>query len=80
MKTTTSFAVSKWGFLLAGLFWYVGSFGQVAINTDGSEPDASAILDVNSTTSGILIPRMYADDRDAIISPATGLLVYVLER
>ena len=49
---------------------------QVAINTDGSSPDASAMLDIKSDTSGILIPRMTQAERDAISSPATGLMVY----
>ncbi len=52
---------------------------QVGINTDGSTPDASAMLDVKSTTSGLLIPRMTIADRDNIASPATGLLVYVTD-
>jgi hypothetical protein len=49
---------------------------QVAISTDGSLPDNSAILDVNSTDKGMLIPRMTAAQRDAIVSPATGLLIF----
>ncbi len=52
---------------------------QVGINSDGSAPDASAMLDVKSTTSGLLIPRMTAANRDNIVSPATGLLVYVTD-
>lgn len=50
--------------------------GGVAINTDNSDPDASAILDVKSTTQGVLIPRMTDADKTAIIAPATGLLIY----
>ena len=49
---------------------------QVSVNTDGSDPDASAMLDIKSTTSGLLIPRMDSAQRVAIPSPATGLLVY----
>lgn len=49
---------------------------QVAINTDGSQPDASAILDVKSNTKGILIPRMLETERLNINSPAKGLMVY----
>lgn len=49
---------------------------QVAINTDGSSPNASAMLDVTSTTKGILIPRMTEEQRDSISSPATGLMIY----
>ncbi len=52
---------------------------QVAINNDGSAPDASAMLDVKSTNSGILIPRMTATEMNNITSPATGLLVFVTD-
>lgn len=38
--------------------------------------DASAILQANSTSRGFLAPRMTTAERDAISSPATGLLVY----
>ena len=50
--------------------------GSVGINTDGSSADASALLDVKSTTQGVLVPRMSAQQRGLIGSPATGLLVY----
>jgi hypothetical protein len=49
---------------------------SVAINTDGSTADASAILDVKSTSKGILIPRMTTAQRTGITTPATGLLVF----
>jgi len=42
----------------------------------GTSPLASAILDVASTTKGILIPRMSTTERNAIAAPANGLLVY----
>ncbi len=49
---------------------------QVAINTDGSNADASALLDVKSDTAGLLIPRMTQVQKDSISSPAEGLLIY----
>jgi hypothetical protein len=54
----------------------VSSRAQVAINADGSLPDSSAMLDVNSADKGMLIPRMSAAQREAIISPATGLMIF----
>ena len=49
-------------------------FAQVGIGT--TNPDASSILDLTSSSQGLLAPRMTAVQRDAIISPATGLLIY----
>ncbi len=49
---------------------------NVAINSDGSAPDPSAMLDVKSTTKGLLLPRMSGAQRIGIVSPATGLMVY----
>ncbi|MEO7312932.1 MAG: FG-GAP repeat protein [Chitinophagaceae bacterium] len=50
----------------------------VGISSDGSQPNASAQLDVKSTTKGVLIPRMASTERAAIVNPAPGLLVYDL--
>jgi hypothetical protein len=49
---------------------------NVAINATGAAPAASAMLDVSSTTTGMLIPRMTSAQRTAIAGPATGLQVY----
>jgi len=49
---------------------------QVAVNTDGSIPSTSAMLDVSSTDKGILIPRMTEADRDLIGSLVEGLMIY----
>jgi hypothetical protein len=49
---------------------------NVAINATGAAPAASAMLDVSSTTNGLLIPRMTSVQRTAIAAPATGLYVY----
>src|SRR5437899_1898746 len=52
------------------------SVAQVAINTDASLPAASAMLDVKSTTKGMLVPRVTTAQRTAFVSPADGLWVY----
>lgn len=49
---------------------------NVAINGTGAVPAASSMLDIASTTSGLLVPRMTTAQRTAIAAPATGLLVY----
>ncbi|MBL0144824.1 MAG: hypothetical protein IPP48_02755 [Chitinophagaceae bacterium] len=47
-----------------------------AINNTGATAHASGILDVNSTTKGVLIPRMSKAQKNAIAAPATGLLIF----
>lgn len=49
------------------------AFSQVGI---GTEPDDSAMLDVNSTEKGMLMPRMTSSQRTAISNPANGLVVF----
>jgi hypothetical protein len=48
--------------------------GNVGIGTD--TPDASAILDISSTTKGIVFPRMTTTERDLIATPTKGLTIY----
>jgi len=55
---------------------FYASAQNVAINTDGSTANSSSMLDIKSTTKGVLIPRMTAAQKAAITTPATGLLVY----
>lgn len=62
---------------LITLFFTATCFSQSAsINNTGAAADTSAMLDVSSTTKGLLIPRLTAQQRTAIVTPATGLLVY----
>ncbi len=49
---------------------------NVAINADGTAPHTSAMLDVKSTSKGLLIPRMTLEQRNVIALPAIGLLIY----
>jgi len=61
-------------FLTIILFGITTSYAQVGIGT--TTPDASSMLDIESTNSGILIPRMTQVQKGAIAAPATGLLIY----
>jgi trimeric autotransporter adhesin len=49
---------------------------QMAINTDGSLPDNSAMLEVKSSSKGLLIPSMTIAQRNAVPAPANGLMVF----
>lgn len=42
----------------------------------GAAPDASAVLELRATTKGLLFPRMTTAQKNAISTPATGLVVY----
>ena len=59
---------------LAAVLLTATSVAQVGINIETA--DASAALDISSITAGLLMPRMSNVQRDAITSPATGLMIY----
>lgn len=47
---------------------------NVGIGT--TKPDPSALLDLNSTSKGLLLPRMSEAQRNAIKNPAAGLVIF----
>lgn len=47
---------------------------QVGIGT--ANPDPTSLLDLESNSKGLLIPRMTSLQRDAIVEPADGLQIY----
>ena len=66
-------------YLLFSILLMLGSLNlsaQIGIGT--KNPAASAALEVTSSSNnkGILIPRITASQKDAIVSPAEGLLIY----
>lgn len=62
--------------------WNVSSGRRLTITEKGNigigtiTPAATALLDITSVSKGLLIPRMTTAQRDAIVSPATGLFLY----
>ncbi|MDF1866677.1 MAG: hypothetical protein P1U70_17705 [Saprospiraceae bacterium] len=62
--------------LIIPTFFSLNIYSQIAINNDNSQPDPSSMLDVKSTDSGVLVPRMTSAERNLISNIATGLLVY----
>jgi hypothetical protein len=67
-------AMKKITTLLVAVLFTATTFTQVGIGT--TTPNTSASLDITSTTKGLLIPRITAIERDAINSPAQGLIIF----
>lgn len=67
-------ATSSWRLYVLGEKFNVYADGRVGIGT--TNPNSSAILDLNSINRGLLLPRMSTTQREAINAPAEGLLVY----
>jgi len=57
-------------------FFLLNAAGHAQIGIGTVTPNASSILDITSTTQGMLAPRMTTAQRTAIASPADGLLVF----
>lgn len=53
-----------------------GSSARGNINIGGSSNDASALVNIQSTTKGFLPPRMTTTQKNAISTPANGLVVF----
>jgi hypothetical protein len=66
----------KYYLILLILLFSTGLYPQVGIGT--ITPDASSVLDVYSNSKGILMPRLTTGERDAILLPASGLMIYNL--
>ena len=85
--TTPTLLIS--GILVAGngnprLYTFNANNANLSINTTGivastsaySTSTASAVLEAVSTTQGFLPPRMTTTQKNAIATPAAGLIVY----
>jgi hypothetical protein len=57
------------------VFAFVNANSQ-AIGIGTTSPSSSSLLDISSTTKGMLMPRMTSAQRAAISSPASGLMVF----
>jgi len=68
----------KFDAFLRGTGWTtratLDTFGNLGIGT--TSPSASAILDAQSTTKGVRMPNMTTTQKNAISSPAAGLMVF----
>ena len=64
--------------LLVSLSIYSISASAQAIGIGTTNPHHSSALDISSITSGLLIPRMSLEQRNAIPTPAKGLIVFIV--
>jgi streptogramin lyase len=64
--------------LITALLIFEGNinFAQIGVNASNTPPNTSAMLDVSSTTKGVLIPRMTTAQKNAIPSKSESLMVY----
>jgi hypothetical protein len=78
MKTTVKFSVGK--AIGTGLLCFclnMATSQNVAITDDNSyTAHSTAMLDVKSISKGLLLPRLTMAQRDAITSPASGLMIF----
>ena len=65
--------------ILATLFFASAANAQVGVGVSTENVHPSAALEVQSETKGFLPPRMTKAERDAIDSPATGLIIYQID-
>ena len=64
-------------FLTILIFYFsANALGQIGISNLNSPPDQSAMLDIRSTTKGLLIPRMNTNQKNNIPNKVEGLTVY----
>jgi uncharacterized protein (TIGR02145 family) len=62
--------------LLVGFFCVMQIVNAQNVGIGTTSPNASAKLDVQSSNSGFLPPRMSFSQRNAIVNPAQGLMIY----
>jgi len=72
MKNFRLFSAAVAFFLMTGMI----QAQNIAISDVSHSADASAVLDVYSTSLGMLLPRLTTSARTGIASPATGLTVF----
>lgn len=63
-------------FLCITLFLNLFGTANAQIGIGTTSPDASSLLDLTSTTKGLLLPRMTALEQLALLNPAIGLIIF----
>ena len=58
------------------VFFIAPLFVSAQVGIGSANPDPSALLELYSKSGGLLVPRMTSTERDLIVAPAVGLLIY----
>jgi hypothetical protein len=58
------------------LFFIITGNSNAQLGIGNSFPETSSVLDITSTSKGLLAPRMTSSERNSILNPAEGLLIY----
>jgi len=61
------------------LFAIAVTRAQQNVGIGTATPDASALLDLSSNSKGFLIPRLTVAQKNSLITPASGLLIYITD-
>jgi hypothetical protein len=62
--------------LVINCIWFTANSQTGSVGIGTTSPNASAALDIQNTAKGVLVPRMTMVQRNAIASPANGLMIY----
>ena len=68
--------MKRFGTLILVLFLIHGNIDSQSVGINNPSPDTNAVLDIKSTTKGILIPRLKTVQRQGMTSPPLGLLAF----
>ena len=62
--------------LLTGVFFIFFYTGKAQVGIGTTTPHESSVLDIESSSKGVLIPRLSTANRDGISAPSVGLMIY----
>ncbi|HBC05921.1 MAG TPA: hypothetical protein DC015_17435, partial [Aequorivita sp.] len=62
--------------LLFLFIFFIALTAEAQVGIGNTDPAASSMLDITSTSKGFLVPRMTTVQRNAVDGPANSLLVY----
>ena len=68
--------IKKIQFILMFLFLLSSIIAKSQVGIGTTTPNASSELDVYATDKGFLLPRLTTAQRDAIVAPSAGLIIY----